>query len=143
MSPRGRALCAAGLLGALPALAADLPLTGSQGDVRYRFGIPDAIRFDAAGAQAWEYRGWRQAFVVQFDNAGNVAGSRALRTEEEVAKAVSGRLSAREALDLLGEPHRVVSRPEGLVWTYRQPSGATLSVSFGADGRVSGAATGR
>lgn len=143
MNACARGFLVAALLCALPAAAADLPRSGTQGDIRYGLGIPDAIRFDAAGAQTWEYRGWRQAFVVQFDGSGNVVGSRPLRTEADVSRVVSERMSAREALDLLGEPHGIIATPDGFVWTYRQPSRGKLSVSFGADGRVTGASTTR
>ena len=141
-----RALAMAALLAVVPpALAADdLPRSGSQADVRYRHGIPNAIRFDASGTQVWEYNDWRhgrRAFVVNFDAAGQVVASRPLRTEEEVNRAVAERLTRPETLDRLGEPHSIADGPEGLVWRYRQPSGVTLAVRFGADGRIADAST--
>jgi hypothetical protein len=147
MSAALRALGVAALLAMAPALAADdLPRSGSEADVRYRHGIPNAIRFDASGAQVWEYNDWRhghRAFVVSFDAAGQVAASRPLRPEEDVNRAVLERLTRRQTLDRLGEPHNIADGPDGLVWRYRQPSGATLAVRFGADGRITGASTAR
>jgi hypothetical protein len=134
--------CAAVLLVPPAALSAEPPREGTQESVRYRYGIPNAIRFDATGAQVWEYNDWRhgrQGFVVLFDGSGGVAGSRLLRTEQDVGRAVADRLTAREALDVLGEPYAITVQAEGFTWTYRQVSGSKLTVRFGADGRIRGA----
>ncbi len=146
MNARVRAICTAGLLAvAASSVAAELPQAGTQESVRYRFGIPNAIRFDATGAQVWEYSDWRngQSFVVRFDAAGSVSGSRPLRTGQDVERAVAERLTAREALDQLGEPHSITAQPQGFTWTYRQASGPRLAVSFGPDGRITGVANAR
>lgn len=146
MNARFRVVCAAGLLLAtIPVLAVDLPQSGTQESVRYRYGIPNAIRFDPSGAQVWEYSDWRngQSFVIRFDGSGSVSSARALRTEQDVSRAVAERLTAREALDQLGEPHAISAQREGFTWTYRQASGPKLAVSFGADGRITGAANAR
>lgn len=134
------------LLVAPPLCAADLPRAGSQADVRYRFGIPSAIRFDASGAQVWEYSDWRNGragFEVRFDGAGSVAASRSLRTDADVNRVVAERLTAPEALERLGEPHVIRLQGTSVTWSYRQPAGRTLTVSFGPDGRVSDAKTTR
>jgi hypothetical protein len=127
-------------LGAGPSWAAgDVPLGTAMDSVRSSFGIPDAIRFDGAGRQIWEYTGRRApsgAYRLSFDAQGAVREATALRTPERLAQVRAGETTSAELVELLGEPRRISVTDGGLVWLFPRDGEKSLTVTLGADRRV-------
>lgn len=134
---------AAALLLALttaPSLAGEeIPPGTAMDAVRSRLGVPNAIRFDGAGAQSWEYVGRRApsgAYRLTFDAAGTVREAVALRSPERIAQVRAGLTTAEELVTLLGEPARISIADGDTRWHFSRAGATSFSVRLGADRRV-------
>jgi len=128
------------LLAEAVAIADARPPAGStMTDLRARTGRPNAIRFDDAGDQVWEYNdrrtGWG-GYVITFNGDGTVREVRQVRTPEQIAAVQPGATGPRELLELLGEPHKMRFLGDDRAWEYCQPGGGSLRVRIGPDGKV-------
>lgn len=127
-------------LGAGPSWAVDdAPPGTTMSSVRSSFGIPDAIRFDSAGRQSWEYTGQRVpsgAYRLVFDAQGAVREAIPLRTAARLAQVRPGETTGAELLELLGEPRRITATSEGLVWLFHRAGEKAVAVTLGGDRRV-------
>jgi len=127
-------------LGASPSWAVgDVPLGTGMGSVRSSFGIPNAIRFDSAGHQIWEYTGRRiqsGAYRLTFDARGAVREAIPLRTPERLAQVRAGETTSAALVELLGAPRRITVTDEGLVWLFPRAGEKSVTVTLGADRRV-------
>ena len=130
----------AALLGAEPSWAVDEVAPGTaMASVRFSSGIPDAIRFDSAGRQAWEYTGRGApsgAYRLTFDAKGAVSEAIPLRTPERLARVRTGETTGVELVELLGEPGRITVTEAGAVWLFPRAGGKSVVVTLGADRRV-------
>lgn len=127
-----------------PAWAAREVQPGTPMDsVRFSLGIPDAIRFDGTGAQAWEYTGRRApsgAYRLIFDTQGTVREAVALRTPERLARIQPGQTTGMEVVELLGEPSKVTVGERGTLWLFPRHGARPLEVTLGSDRKVRGLA---
>ncbi len=117
----------------------DVPPGTPMGSVRSSLGIPDAIRFDSAGHQIWEYTGRRApsgAYRFSFDAQGAVREAVPLRTPERLAQVRTGETTGAALLELLGEPRRITATEAGIEWLFPQAGGKAVTVILGADRRV-------
>jgi hypothetical protein len=119
--------------------AGDVPLGTAMASVRSSFGIPDAIRFDSAGRQIWEYTGRRApsgAYRLSFDAQGAVREATPLRSPERLAQVRAGETTTAELVELLGEPTRITATDGGLAWLFSRAGEKAFTVTLGADRRV-------
>lgn len=117
----------------------DVPLGTAMGSVRSSFGIPDAIRFDSAGRQSWEYTGQRVpsgAYRLTFDTQGTVRETTPLRTPERLAQVQPGETTSAALVELLGAPRRITVTEEGVAWLFTRAGDKSVTVTLGADRRV-------
>lgn len=112
------------------------PQGTTMSEMRYANGLPDAIRFDGAGRQMWEYVGRRTsggAFRVVYGPDGRVESVIAFRTPDDVARLRAGETRAPEVLDLLGDPERIRYVGGVAHWEYALPDRSRLHIRYGAD----------
>jgi len=117
----------------------DVPIGAAMGSVRSSFGIPNAIRFDSAGRQTWEYTGQRVpsgAYRLTFDAQGTVLETTPLRTPERLERVRAGETTGAALVELLGEPRRIAVTDAGIEWLFPRAGGKPVIVTLGADRRV-------
>lgn len=132
-------MCLALLLALPQARATDTALADMKA-VRAEWGLPQAIRFDAGGAEVWEYHrrvtrngAWRYLF----DAAGKVVSVRAIRTAEDIASIAVSETHAAEVVARMGSPDRIVPEGDGVAWQFYLPQGGSLMLRFAAGKIVS------